>query len=415
MTAIKAAAFHFELILAMPISNTSHQFGSMSKTLHWLMVILIFMTIPLAVYAAQLPNETSEQVASKLFVFSLHKTFGITALGVAVFRIFWTMTQTTPEVVGRPKYFEVTLAAIVHWLLYFAIIAVPLTGWIHHAASTGYAPILWPFSQDLFFVPKDPWTADLFAGFHHVTKFILLASVGLHIAGALKHHFLDQDATLMRMLPRNRSDFPTSRRPVWILPFLIAAAVWIALLGLGGLLGAYPTQHAAAPSTAQTGINSSWTVTAGELGITVTQAGSPIAGKFADWAATISFDPEATAGVVGAVDVIITTSSLTLGTVTEQALSDLFLDSKTYPTARFQADIIRGEDGYQAIGSLSVRDIAVEISLPLTLMVNQDVTNANGKVIIQRLDFGVGSTFPDESFVGYSVEIDFSLTATAKP
>ena len=409
-----ATALKYELILDMPISNTSNQFGSVSKILHWLTVILIFVTIPLAWYAAQLPNDSSEQVAKKLFAFSLHKTFGITALGVAIFRILWAVTQTAPNLVGRPKHFEISLAAIVHWLLYFSIISVPLTGWIHHAASTGYAPILWPFSQNLIFVPKDPWTSELFAGFHHVTKFILLAAVGLHIAGALKHHYINKDATLLRMLPRNPSNFPTSQRPKWIKSFSIAVAVWLASLGVGGFFGAYPTQFSHEPETAQTGKNSDWTVTKGDLRISVTQGGSQILGEFADWTSTISFDPDATEGVVGAVKVEIATSSLTLGTITEQAISDLFLDSKKFPTAHFQADIIRNEAGYRAIGSLTVRDTPIDISLPLTLLINQNVTDASGKIIVQRLDFGVGPTFQGESFVGHAVEINFSLTATVK-
>ena len=88
-------------------------------------------------------------------------------------------------------------------MLYASLVLVPLTGWLHHAASEGFAPILWPFGQNLPFVPKSPALVS------EVTVRPALAvhyglwpgPLVLHIAGALKHHVVDKDSTLRRMLP----------------------------------------------------------------------------------------------------------------------------------------------------------------------------------------------------------------------
>jgi hypothetical protein len=73
-----------------------------------------------------------------------------------------------------------------------------LKGWIHHAATAGFAPIWLPISQNLPHIPKDEGLAKLFEGLHWAWSKITVASILLHVAAALKHHFIDKDATLNR-------------------------------------------------------------------------------------------------------------------------------------------------------------------------------------------------------------------------
>ena len=91
----------------MPTSNTPRSYGSVTKTFHWLTVLLILTAIPLGIIANKLAYDTSEALAFKAFLFSMHKTVGVTAFFVALARILWALEPTetlqdfTPNVAPR--------------------------------------------------------------------------------------------------------------------------------------------------------------------------------------------------------------------------------------------------------------------------------------------------------------------------
>lgn len=225
----------------MPLSNTDRSFGFVTKTLHWLMFLMIATVIPLGVVAADMAQDlrnpdiasTGTDFTRTFLLFSLHKTLGLAIFLTALMRILWATTQTRPGLLNANNPVEAFAAKTVHWLLYGSLLLVPLVGWLTHAATSGFAPIWWPFGQSLPFVPKDDDLAKTLAGVHMVLERVMVLSIALHIAGALKHHFVDRDATLRRMLP-GRHDIPVppdqtqSRAPI-----LVALAVWLTALGIG--------------------------------------------------------------------------------------------------------------------------------------------------------------------------------------
>jgi len=396
----------------MSLANTQTHYGGVTKTFHWLTALLILTAIPLGWYANQLPYDTSDELAQKAFVFSFHKTIGITAFAVAVLRILWAISQPKPGLLNADKPVEAGLAETVHWLLYGSLVLVPLTGWIHHAASAGFAPIWWPFGQDLPFVPKDETLSGVFAGLHIVTKWVLIGAIGLHIAGALKHHVIDRDATLRRMLP-GRPDLPPLVASAHAKSPLVAAlAIWAVAIGIGAVTGSYKGHAAILPEAATLeDVETDWAVQNGSLSIAVTQLGSTVTGGFADWTASISFEPRETPGSAGMVEVTVAIGSLTLGSVTGQALGAEFFAAETFPTATLTGEIMRTDTGYVVEGPLTIRDQSVPVSLPFTVEIEDGVATATGGLSVNRLDYGVGVTYPDESSVGFGVDITFELTA----
>ena len=162
----------------MSLSNTERRYGGVSKTFHWLTMLLIFSVIPLGIVANNLAHQISDpaiastdaQIAWAALLFSLHKTIGLTIFFLSLARIAWMLTQPKPGLLNADNRLEATLAEAVHWLLYGSLVVVPLTGWIHHPATTGFAPIWWPFGQSLPFVPKADGVAALFAGLHMVLE-----------------------------------------------------------------------------------------------------------------------------------------------------------------------------------------------------------------------------------------------------
>ncbi|MFT6452139.1 MAG: cytochrome b561, partial [Halocynthiibacter sp.] len=310
----------------MSLNNSPAQYGSVAKTLHWLTVILIFILFPLGLIAHELPYGTSAELAFKATLFTAHKTIGMAALTVAILRILWALTQKQPKPLHPNRRAETLLAHTAHWTLYIAIIAVPLTGFLHHSATSGFAPINWPFGQSLPFIPQSQALATAFGAMHQSFNFVLMITVGLHIAGALKHAIIDKDSTLKRMLPRKTADMPPASdhtgaaKPAALALLAFAAAAAFALLAPSD-----EAQSASPLTLAPT--TSEWTVTQGDIAIEVMQFGSTVAGNFSNWAANISFDPEAASEVKGQIDVEIDIASLSLGSVSAQALGPDFFDA----------------------------------------------------------------------------------------
>ncbi|MDW3221800.1 MAG: cytochrome b/b6 domain-containing protein [Paracoccaceae bacterium] len=395
----------------MSLSNTATHYGAVTKTFHWLTALLILTLIPLGIYANGLPYETSEQLAQKAWLFSLHKTLGVTVFFTALARILWALSQPKPGLLHPDRKLESLAAETVHWLLYGSLLLVPLSGWIHHAATDGFAPIWWPFGQNLFFVPKSEAIAGAAAGLHIVFERVLAGSILLHFAGALKHHFVDKDVTLRRMLPGTPTVSQGQSGHRIAAPLFSALAIWAGALFIGNALNLYAGHDANITAASLEEVQSDWAVQEGDLAIVVQQLGSDVRGTFADWTADISFDETIETGVAGTVEVTISIGSLTLGSVTGQALDADFFNAEAFPTALFQADIQRSETGYVAEGTVTIKDQSNPVTLPFTLEVVDGVATMQGSTQLDRRDFAIGDSQKDEASLGFGVDVEILLTA----
>lgn len=393
-------------------SNTSTHYGSVAKTFHWLTALLMASVIPLGIFANDLPYETSAELARKAFWFSMHKTLGVTLFFVALARILWAISQPKPGLLNADRPLEAFAARSVHWLLYGSLVLVPLSGWVHHASSTGYAPIWWPFGQTLPFVPKDVALSETAAGLHLVFERVLILALVLHIAGALKHHFVDRDMTLRRMLPGMPALPRVAAASGHALPALAAIAVWGGAVGIGGALGVYAHAADTPRGPALEAVASDWVVQDGRVGLSVTQMGSEVTGQFAEWTAAISYDPQVSEGQAGEVDVTINVASLTLGSVTDQALGADFLAAEAHPTATFSGPIVAGPDGLRIEGTLALKGDSVPVTLPFTLEIDDGVAQARGRVTLDRRSWEIGMGQDDPSTLGWEVGVDITLTAS---
>ncbi|WGH78343.1 cytochrome b/b6 domain-containing protein [Jannaschia ovalis] len=391
-------------------TNTEATYGWVERAFHWAIAIGIVLAVALGKLAHDAPFATDAELARKAWLFSFHKTVGVTIFFVALARIGWALAQPRPRPMHPKRRAETLLAATVHWLLYGSLLLVPALGWAEHAATTGFAPIWWPFGQGLPFVPVDPELAKTLATLHTTFVKVLVAAVLLHVVGALKHVFVDRDLTLARMW-RGADPGPLPASGRHVLPLVAALGVWGATLAVG--LALVPAGAPAAPQiAAETTARANWTVEEGTLSITVTQMGAPVTGRFADWQAAIDFDETPRAdGTLGTVEAVIGTGSLTLGSVTTQATGPEFLDAAGFPTARFDA-VIRAEgDGYVADGTFGLRGVEIPLVLPFTLQIDGDRATMAGQVALDRRDFGMGAAYPDETNVGFGVTIDVALIA----
>ena len=401
----------------MPAHNSETSFGLVARTFHWLTALLILTAIPLGLIANGIAT-SPDTIAQKAQLFSLHKTLGVAAFLLGLARILWALTQSRPVPLHPDRKLELTLAEVVHWTLYLSLVMVPLTGWVHHAALDGFAPILWPFGQGLPFVPKSEGVAVLAGGAHWVFTKLLAASVLLHIAGALKHHLIDRDATLRRMAfgtAAPQTPQPATKR---FAPLALALGLYGAgtALALSMTPPSPPIPQAAVPAAsaapaAMTSTGGNWQVQTGTLEFSVAQMGAPVTGSFAIWTAEITYDDTITTGKAGTVAVTIDLASLTLGSVTDQAKGPEFFDVAKNPTATFTADLIAGPTGLEAQGTLDLHGKSVPLTLPFTLTIKGDTARMTGIAQTDRRDFALGAGYADEATVGFAVKITTTLEA----
>ncbi|WP_114390221.1 cytochrome b/b6 domain-containing protein [Notoacmeibacter marinus] len=435
----------------MRVFNTVERYGLVAALLHWIMALLILTLLPLGVYMHGLPQVTGAEVEQKIWLYSLHKTLGISVLGLAVLRIVWAVFNRRPAPLHPERRGETFLAETVHWALYAAILATPSAGWLYHAATEGFAPIWWPFGQDLPFIPSSHAALpDILKTVHGGLAIALAGLIGLHVAGALKHTAIDRDGTLARMVPgwamgsesaaRARVSGRSGRRHVpaflsgLVVLVITASAAFIVknyndhdhaplavtdenaaegAVALDAVTSPAPTADNAALGDGPNGATPLWTVDrqASELSIVVDQNGSPASGVFQDWAATIRFDPEALDR--SSVRVEVALGSLSMGDVSSTALG--LLKAGEQPTAIWSADEFRNvaDNGYEASGTLELAGQSAPLTLPFTLEIDGDRATMQSQMVIQRLDWGVGAKdYPDGGTVGLEVTLQIELTAT---
>ena len=160
--------------------------------LHWLMALLIFGAFPLGVYMHELPLSPT-----KLQLYSYHKWIGITILYAAATRLAWRFSHPAPAMPDMPRWQRIAAHSI-HHLLYLLLFAIPISGWLMSSAK-GFQTVWFGVIPLPDLLGKDKELGNLLQAVHEALNFALLLLVGAHIAGALKHHFIERDDTLRRM------------------------------------------------------------------------------------------------------------------------------------------------------------------------------------------------------------------------
>lgn len=163
--------------------------------LHWLIFVLIACGFTLAVYMVDLPLSPQ-----KLKYFSWHKWIGVTVFLAALVRVAWRLTHPAPSLPATMPRWEQRAAAMGHAALYVLIVIIPITGWLYSSA-TGVPTVYLGLVQLPDLVPKDKPLAAQLKLVHISLNYTLFVIVCIHAAAALKHHFVDRDEVLGRMLP----------------------------------------------------------------------------------------------------------------------------------------------------------------------------------------------------------------------
>ena len=172
------------------------RYGSVAIAFHWLLAVMIIGSLCVGFYMSDLPMSPT-----RLKLFNWHKWAGITIMALSGLRLLWRLAHRPPPDVAMPRWQRVAAHAT-HWALYALFFLTPLAGWAYSSAA-GFPVVVFGVLPLPDFVPVDKALAETLKSRHHLMAFLLAAVVLLHIAAALKHHFLDRDGLLTRMWPRH--------------------------------------------------------------------------------------------------------------------------------------------------------------------------------------------------------------------
>jgi cytochrome b561/polyisoprenoid-binding protein YceI len=450
----------------------AQRYSAVAIVLHWAIAVSILYMIPLGFWMAQ--QTASGAVGQGLFsAFQLHKSIGLTILLLSLIRLGWRLTHKPPPLPAEMPAWEKFAALATHWAFYFIIIAMPLTGWLY-VSTQWSAPTDSPLPVathyfGLFRVPAlfglpqaDEETrkslSHLFLTWHWAIAWTTVGLFFLHVAAALKHHFINRDETLTHMIPGLRAPNqtePPPRDPTRLAILggglsLVAVAAVAMLYAASGFLSAAqsappqttstfvvndtttpapptlttidpPTTAtpAAATTTPAPAAASTWRVNTASssiaFGFTYNDEENGPAhfdGRFSRWRADIRFDPNDLAHSTA--NVSIETASASDGV----AIHDQYLPTAEWfnaaanPTATFRTtSIARRGQGYVAQGTLTIKGQSRPVSLPFTLTINGNHASMRGTVSIDRHAFGIGNGSDGDEQISPTINIAIRVEA----
>ena len=168
-----------------------------AKSLHWVMAILLFGLLALGFYMHDLPLSPE-----KLKLYSWHKWAGVTAFLLVLVRLGWRVTHLPPALpASMPRIMQLAAHAG-HFALYALMIAIPLSGWLMSSAK-GFQTVWFGVLPIPDLLDKNKELGDQLAVVHMGLNLLFVAVLAGHIGAALKHHFIDKDDILTRMLPKH--------------------------------------------------------------------------------------------------------------------------------------------------------------------------------------------------------------------
>ena|SRR3990167_2798793 len=176
----------------MIFRNTQNHFGMITILLHWLMAILLIGLLALGIYMVYLPISLQ-----KLKMYGWHKEYGLLALALAMVRIVWRWINLNPQL-SLPL-LEKFAARSVHYAFYLFMFAMPITGWLITSAAGLPASFFGLFVLPSLVSPNEEWLI-LFQVIHKWVGYLFIVTIILHASAALKHHFINKDDILKRMI-----------------------------------------------------------------------------------------------------------------------------------------------------------------------------------------------------------------------
>jgi cytochrome b561 len=178
-------------------TNANKRYNPVSIILHWVLGLALVCIFCFGLYMADLPFSPQ-----RLKLFNWHKWAGISILVLSALRLLWRATHAAPPLPAKMTQampgWQLKAHSLTHVALYALFFIVPLVGWAYTSA-TGFPVVLFGQFPLPDLLSPDKELAALIKPWHKFSAYALAALVVLHVAAALKHHFIDRDGLLQRM------------------------------------------------------------------------------------------------------------------------------------------------------------------------------------------------------------------------
>jgi cytochrome b561 len=184
------------------MKDTKHKLSPLTIALHWIVGITIIGLLALGKYM-----ESNEAYA----LYDIHKSIGMIIIAFVLARVFWRILNGCPEPASNYSNIEHLTAKVVHWALIIGTVALPVSGVLMSGAGGhGLAIFGWELLAENIdpnnleeVIPLNKALAGLGHEIHEIVGNIMIIAIVLHFLGALKHHIIDKDGTLRRMLGKS--------------------------------------------------------------------------------------------------------------------------------------------------------------------------------------------------------------------
>lgn len=175
--------------------DTREKLSTVSVALHWIVAAAMIALVAFGLYLESLPRSDSKSA-----LIQIHKSLGVIVLMLASVRLVWRIRRGMPQHVGAYTALERMLAGITHGVLLLATLLMPLSGILLSVANARPVAIFGlPFIPQIL-AEKNEAMVKVAAAMHGLGGKLVILFVILHVAGAMKHHLVDRDGTLKRML-----------------------------------------------------------------------------------------------------------------------------------------------------------------------------------------------------------------------
>jgi len=410
-------------------------------TLHWVIAAAILLNLGIGLWMVW-AIDSSELQAGAVSAFQLHKSIGLAVLVLSLIRLAWRLLYPPPPLPVAVRGWERALAAITHWLFYGLMIGLPLSGWLYVSAQwRGAAPFNIPTLWfGLFEVPHLFGLSDSSAALrqqaaaislniHGAMALTLIFLLVLHVAAALKHHFLQHDGILARMLPWLAVRGAKASGPQRPTASSLAAAVTVLLLAVLLLFYGVTARLVPVEITEPGSLSGKLQQLVGESGVTAREwqvaadishihfegvhAGRAFKGHFAEWQAAIHLDSQRPEKSF--IAAVVATASASDGVpLHDRSLPQSeWFDVANHPYATYRSTAIEsvGDNSYVVSGMLTIKGHTVALA-PLELVIEGDKLTIAGLVELDRtaVDLGMESD-PGGQYVSRIIDLDIAVTA----
>jgi cytochrome b561 len=178
------------------MGNKRDRFDGISISFHWVVALAYFGLFAVGAYMVTLDYYNPLYTSLPYW----HKALGVLLIGVFLARFVWQAFRSKPDALPTHKKHELIGANVAAWCMNIGLLVVLLSGYLITTSAGAGIDVFELFTLNAIDlgVNNQEDTAGLV---HWVASYIVLGIATIHALAALKHHFIDKDKTLRRILP----------------------------------------------------------------------------------------------------------------------------------------------------------------------------------------------------------------------